>query len=129
MHSSSVKWTVVTVCSQVCKKSIRRLIQNAAARLLTKTKKVDPIPPVLRSLHWLPLQQRIDFREDYISDLLIPCEASRALRWSGTGLRSVPRVKTKHGQNIFCSTSLRQSTRKLLVMKIWKTFLFADHFN
>uniref|UniRef100_A0A3Q3N5J5 Reverse transcriptase domain-containing protein n=1 Tax=Mastacembelus armatus TaxID=205130 RepID=A0A3Q3N5J5_9TELE len=46
------------------KKSIRQLqlIQNAAARVLTNTKKLDHITPVLRSLHWLPISQRIDFK-------------------------------------------------------------------
>uniref|UniRef100_A0A3P9D2F8 Reverse transcriptase domain-containing protein n=1 Tax=Maylandia zebra TaxID=106582 RepID=A0A3P9D2F8_9CICH len=39
------------------KKSVRQLqlIQNSAARVLTKTKKVDHISPALRSLHWLPV--------------------------------------------------------------------------
>ena len=38
------------------KKSIRQLqlIQNAAARVLTNTRKMDHVTPVLRSLHWLP---------------------------------------------------------------------------
>ncbi|XP_076607191.1 uncharacterized protein LOC143333136 [Chaetodon auriga] len=46
------------------KKSIRQLqlIQNAAARVLTNTRKMDHITPVLRSLHWLPVSQRIDFK-------------------------------------------------------------------
>ena len=39
-----------------------QLIQNAAARVLTDTRKVDHITPVLRSLHWLPVDQRIDFK-------------------------------------------------------------------
>ena len=38
------------------------IIQNAAARVLTNTKKVDHISPVLKSLHWLPVCQRIDFK-------------------------------------------------------------------
>ncbi|KAF7662572.1 hypothetical protein LDENG_00232880, partial [Lucifuga dentata] len=35
-----------------------QLVQNAAARLLTKTRKYDHITPVLASLHWLPVQAR-----------------------------------------------------------------------
>ena len=96
------------------KKSIRQLqlIQNAAARVLTKTKKIDHITPVLRSLHWLPVSQRIDFKilllvykalnglgPKYISDLLLHYEPSRPLRSSGSGLLSVPRVRTKHGES------------------------------
>uniref|UniRef100_A0A8C6UC06 Ig-like domain-containing protein n=1 Tax=Neogobius melanostomus TaxID=47308 RepID=A0A8C6UC06_9GOBI len=38
------------------KRAVRQLqnIQNAAARVLTRTRKYDHISPVLRSLHWLP---------------------------------------------------------------------------
>ena len=93
------------------KNSIRQLqvIQNAAARVLTRTKKVDHITPVLRSLHWLPCYQRTDFKilllvykalngfwTKYISDLLPRYQPSRPLRSSGTRLVSVPRVRTKH---------------------------------
>ncbi|XP_078101415.1 sialoadhesin-like isoform X2 [Sander vitreus] len=42
----------------VCKKKddsvSLQLIQNTAARVLTNTKRVDHITPVLKSLHWLP---------------------------------------------------------------------------
>ncbi len=46
------------------KKSIRQLqlILNTTARVLTNTKKVDHLAPVLRSLHWLPVSLRIDFK-------------------------------------------------------------------
>ncbi len=39
-----------------------QLLQNAAARVLTRKKKYDHITPVLRSLHWLPVNFRIDFK-------------------------------------------------------------------
>jgi len=39
-----------------------QLMQNAAARLLTGTKKREHITPVLASLHWLPVRFRIDFK-------------------------------------------------------------------
>ncbi len=46
------------------KKTIRQLqlIQNAAARILTRTRKSEYITPVLMSLHWLPVTFRIDFK-------------------------------------------------------------------
>ncbi len=46
------------------KKTIRQLqlIQNAAARILTRTRKYEHIIPVLRSLHWLPVTLRTDFK-------------------------------------------------------------------
>jgi hypothetical protein len=37
-------------------------IQNSAARLITGTRKYDHITPVLRSLHWLPVDKRITFK-------------------------------------------------------------------
>ncbi len=39
-----------------------QLIQNTAARILTRTRKSEHITPVLRSLHWLPVTFRIDFK-------------------------------------------------------------------
>ena len=39
-----------------------QLIQNSAARLVTQTKKHESISPVLRNLHWLPIQSRIQFK-------------------------------------------------------------------
>ena len=98
------------------KKSIRQLqlTQNAAARVLTRTKKVDHITVVLKPLHWLPVCQRIDFKilllaykalngfgPKLISDLLLRYEPFTPLRLSGRGLCSVPRVKTKHGEAAF----------------------------
>ena len=35
-------------------------IQNAAARVLTRTKRNEHITPTPRSLHWLPVIYRID---------------------------------------------------------------------
>ena len=98
------------------KKSIRQLqmIQNAAARVLTNTRKMDHITPVLKSLHWLPVSQRIDFKillvvykalnglgPKYILDLLVLYEAPRPLRSSGTGLLCVPRTRTKQSEAAF----------------------------
>ena len=105
-----------SIFSGLPKKSIRRLqlIQNAAAQVLTKTKRVDHITPVLRSLHWLPVTQRIDFKilllaykalnclgPKYIRDLLVQYEPSRPLRSSGAGLLCVPKFRTKHGESAF----------------------------
>ena len=37
-------------------------VQNAAARIITRIKKYDHITPALKELHWLPVQQRIEFK-------------------------------------------------------------------
>ena len=38
-----------------------QLVQNSAARLLTRTRKWEHITPVLAALHLLPVRSRIDF--------------------------------------------------------------------
>ena len=37
-------------------------VQNAAARIITRTRKCDHITPVLSDLHWLPVSYRIVFK-------------------------------------------------------------------
>jgi len=39
-----------------------QVIQNAAARLVTGVREYERMTPVLRSLHWLPVRQRIAFK-------------------------------------------------------------------
>ena len=86
-----------------------QLVQNAAARLLTNTNRREHITPVLNSLHWLPVQYRIDFKllmfvfkalnglaPSYLSELLTVREPGGALRSSNQLLLEVPRSKYKH---------------------------------
>ena len=76
------------------KKSTNRLqsVQNAAARLIVGLRKRDHITPVLRTLHWLPIEQRIVFKvllitykclhgegPGYLTELLCPYIPSRSL--------------------------------------------------
>ena len=69
-----------------------QLVQNAAARILTGTKKCHHLTPVLAALRWLPILFRIDFKilfltfkalnglaPIYISDLLVPYVLLRTL--------------------------------------------------
>ena len=37
-------------------------VQNLTARLVTKTRRVDHITPILRKLHWLPVRKRSIFK-------------------------------------------------------------------
>ncbi len=39
-----------------------QMVQNAADRVLTRTRKYDHISPVLSTLHWLPIKHRIDLK-------------------------------------------------------------------
>ena len=96
-----------------------QLVQNAAARVLTKTKPWEHITPVLISLHWLPVSFRIDFKilllvykalhglaPSYLSDCLPRHVPLRSLRSSSAELLEVPAKRkmkiTKYGQAAFC---------------------------
>ena len=136
------------------KRGVKQLqyIQNAAARVLTRTRKYDHISPVLRSLHWLPVAQRIDFKAallvykslhglapKYICDMLVPYEPPRTLRTSGTGLLLVPRVRTKHGESAFqfyaakiwnsLPEDVRQTSTLTMFKSQLKTVLFRCAYN
>jgi len=82
-------------------------VQNAAARMLTGTKKREHITPVLKELHWLPIMQRIDYKillftykalkglaPKYLSDMIKPVSHSRTLRSSSKLLLEVPRSQS-----------------------------------
>ena len=118
------------------KRAVRRLqyIQNAAARVLTRTRKYDHISPVLRSLHWLPVAQRIDFtiallEYKSLHGMLEPNEPTRTLRTSGRGLLLGPRVRTKQGEAAFqfyapkIWNSLTEDVRQASTLKMFKSRL------
>ena len=92
-------------------------IQNTAARLVTLTKRSDHITPVLQSLHWLPIHQRITFKillivykicnnlaPSYLKDLISfrSSTSTRSLRSSSTlQLSHGPRTCTRYGDRAF----------------------------
>ncbi len=51
-----------------------QMVQNAAARVLTRTRTYDHISPVMSTLHWLPIKHRKDF-----TNLLITYKALNGL--------------------------------------------------
>ena len=72
-------------------------VQNAAARLITRSGRCDHITPILFGLHWLPVSERIKFKiplltfkalhqqsPTYIQDLITRYLPSRPLRSSST---------------------------------------------
>ncbi len=83
-----------------------QMVQNAAARVLTRTRKYDHISPVLSTLHWLPTKHRIDFKillitykalnglaPQYLSDLLSHYSPPRPLlRSQNSGHLIIPRI-------------------------------------
>merc|ERR1712121_436160 len=91
-------------------------VQNSAARLVLRARKRDHVTPLLRDLHWLPVQARTEYKistlchsffngtaPEYLSALLHVYVPSRQLRSSSDSkLLRVPHVRTKSfGQRSF----------------------------
>ena len=70
-----------------------QLVQNAAARIITKTPAICHITPILHQLHWLPIKHRIEYKillntfnaihnlaPPYLSDLIQINTPTRSLR-------------------------------------------------
>ena len=88
--------------------------QNIAARVVTRTRIRDHIKPVLMNLHWLPVEQRIQYKlliqvykalnglaPEYIADLLHEYVPTRALRSAGANLLLEPKTNTRWGARAF----------------------------
>jgi len=78
-------------------------VQNAAARIITKTARYEHITPVLMELHWLPINRRIEYKvllytfkaihgdaPAYIKDMVQVKTPQRSLRSSSTTHLVVP---------------------------------------
>ena len=92
-----------------------QLVQNAAARLATRTKRCDYISPILYKLHWLRIEDCMAFKilltaykvrhgiaPTYICDLLSDYLPERNLRSASQLLfKPGPRTKTRYGDQAF----------------------------
>ncbi len=103
-----------------------RIVQNAVARVLTRSRKYDHITPILQSLHWLPvlssvsvtkyyylpIRQVNDLAPAYLTNLLSRYNPTRSLRSQISGLLVVPRIEksTKGGR-----------TFSYLALKLWNS--------
>ncbi|KAI5627309.1 hypothetical protein C0J50_10686, partial [Silurus asotus] len=91
-----------------------QLVQNAAAIILTRSRKYNHITPILSSLHWLPVKFRIDYKlllltykalnglaPMYLSSLLTRYNPSCSLRSQNSGFLVVPKIakSTKCGRS------------------------------
>jgi hypothetical protein len=92
------------------KKLLNKLqrVLNMAARVVTRTKKYDHITPVLSSLHWLPVHERIQYKililtfkalngmaPAYLTELLKPYQPARVIRSANHKLLEIPKSKLK----------------------------------
>ena len=90
-------------------------LQNAAARLLTRTGKYEHITPTLKELHLIPVDQRIEFKIlvltfkalngtalKYLRDLLFLYQPNRTLRSIDKKLLAVPSYNLeRYGRRAF----------------------------
>jgi hypothetical protein len=87
---------------------------NAAARLITNTRRQDHISPVLKDLQWMTVKNRIDYKialmvfksrigksPSYITDLIRAYSPPRPLRSGNQSLLQERRVKSSLGQKSF----------------------------
>ena len=167
-HTLSVETTKTLVCSFVLSKLdycnsllsgcplylLHKLekVQNSAARLILKARKYDHATPLLRTLHWLPIQARIEYKLStlcfhffsgsspvYFSELFTVYTPPRLLRSSSdTRILVIPPKTSKtYGQRTFrfCAPTqwnslpshIRHSKSVQLFKSALKTHLFQKH--
>ena len=127
-----------------------QMLQNAAARLVTRAPRRCHTSQILQDLHWLTVENRIKFKlllltykalndssPSYITDLLSPYVSARNLRSSERHLLQVPRTSThSYGERAFQVAAptlwnslpihIRQSHTIHIFKKVLKTHLFVN---
>ena len=79
-------------------------VQNAAARLISRTRKSHHITPILQQLHWLPVKDRISFKlSRHFMDLLQSISANSLNHI----IRHVPSVQVHLTISLFLSLTLQ----------------------
>ena len=128
-------------------------VLNAAARIVKRPKPDESTQDVLRSLHWLPVTNRIIYKillitfkcrnglaPNYLSSLLSEYSTGRHLRSSNKGLLSVPRTHHKtYGDRAFAVAApklwntlpihIKQSDTISNFKTNLKTFLFNKSYS
>ena len=137
--------------------SILQSVQNSAARIVTKTAPREHITPVLRELHWLPVDRRIEYKillyaykalnglaPEYLCNMVELYASDRVLRSASQNLLVVPRGKhCQYGMRTFAmaaatlwnslnvrdrSNRIRGSPSLESFKSNLKTLLFKEHF-
>ena len=129
-------------------------IQNAAARIVSRTYKRDHVTPILNELHWLPVQQRVEYKvlcltyqcvsgngPDYLKEIIPKYVPARNLRSGNQSRLRLPSVtetnKTKYGGRSFENAAprlwnnlpnfLKESKNIKIFRKRLKTYLFSQY--
>ena len=129
------------------------LALHAAARVIACAPSRDHITPLLRELHWLPIQDRIQYKlcllmfgvqsgddPDYLRELVVACcsvQSRRSLRSASGAQFIVPRTRLKFGDRSFAVAgpvawnslplAVRTLTSRPTFKKALKTFLFGRY--
>ena len=117
-------------------------LQNTAARIVTLSSRRTHITPILKTLHWLPVRDRIIFKllllvfrslhgsaPDYNRRLIVEYKPTRRLRSSDSFLLVVPQTRTSWGDRSFSHSGpylwnkLPLSIRSLPALSDFKTAL------
>ena len=112
-------------------------LQNWAARLILQVSRDHPSQPLLNSLHWLPLKQRITFKlllfvykilneqaPEYLTNCLTLYTPARALRSASDTLRlTYPKTRTLAGDRTFTVSASKHWND--LPLTVSKTDLFV----
>ncbi len=126
-----------------------QIVQNAAARVLTRTRKYDHISPVLSTLHWLPIKHCIDFKillitykalnglaPQYLSELLSHYSPPCPLSFQNSGHLIIPKIsKSTAGSRSFFYlapklwNNLPNTARKIDTLCQFKSRLKTHLFN
>ena len=134
--------------------SSQRSVQNAAARLITGSRKYDHITPILFELHWLPVSERIKFKiilltykalhqqsPIYIQDLIRRYTTSRTLQSSSDAFRlcHVNHNLKSYGSRAFAVSApelwnklpidIRNCDNLNVFKRKLKTHLFSNYFK
>ena len=127
-------------------------IQNSAARIISGTPKYNHITPVLKSLHWLPVKVRIEFKililtfkalysdsSSPVQDMVSKYNPPRSLRSANKNKLCTPKIKNEVGSRSFRHASptlwnsLPYNIRSISSLPIFKsrlkTYLFCKYFN
>ncbi len=130
------------------RKQLQKL-QNRAARIVFKAERLHPSAPLLKCLHWLPIEQRIKYKvllvvyksinglaPPYLDKFLVQYSSGRENLRSGDDplLLSIPRTIRNYGDKSFHAAAprlwnslpatLRNSSSVTVFRKQLKTFLF-----
>ena len=129
-----------------------QVVQNSAARLVCGADRFAHATPLLHTLHWLPIEQRIAFKvitltfkclhglaPPYLDNLLEWYTPGRSLRSSDSFLLSCHRSNNSYGSRSFCNYApvlwnalpleLRSSQSFVQFRRSLKTFLFTQYFE